>query len=159
MKSGIAIGILTLGLLSAGCGTRNIPGMDIEVADTPDHRALIDIMHKFQQSFEQRDIDGLMALASPKFYEKSGTNDTDDDFNYDGLRQHYTEHFKIVEKCNLTITLKEVKVEQNQASIDYRFLSRYLMKLPSGEKWQIKDDINKMILAKEDGQWKILSGM
>ena len=159
MKSCLVIGILALGFLGAGCGPRMIPNMGIEVADTPDHRAVIEIMHKFQESFEQRDVDGLLALASPKFYEKSGSNDTADDFNYDGLRKHYTEHFKMVEKCNLTITLREVKVDKDQASVDYRFLSRYLMKLPSGEKWQIKDDINKMTLAKEDGQWKILSGM
>ena len=159
MKKSAFLVTLLIGLLGAACGPKLIPGMNIEVADTADNRALIQVLEKFQQAFEQRDIDALVALASAKFYETNGSNDTGDDYNYDGLRKHYTEHFKMVEKCHLTLTLKDVLIEEDKATIDYRFLSRYLMKLPSGEKWRIKDDINRMKLAKENGQWKILSGM
>ncbi len=151
--------LFVVGVLTTGCGPKLIPGMTIEVADTPDNRALLLVLEKFQDAFEKQDVDALVELASTKFYETAGTSDTKDHYDYDGIRKHFSEHFKLVEKCTLNITLKDILVEENKATIDYRFVTRFLMKLPSGEKWQLKDDINQMKLVKEAGQWKVLSGM
>ena len=151
--------LFVVGVLTTGCGPKLIPGMNIELADTPDNRALLVVLEKFQQAFEKQDVDALFELASAKFYETSGSSDTKNHYDYEGIRKHFSEHFNLVEKCTLNITLKDMVVEEDQATIDYRFVSRYLMKLPSGEKWQLKDDINRMKLAKEAGQWKVLSGM
>lgn len=142
-----------------GCGPKLIPGLDIELADTPDHRALVKVMEEFRTAYEQKNIDALVALASKRFFEKSGSTDTDDDYAYDGLRKHFTEHFKMVDKVALDYTLKDVRVEGENATIDYHFKTRYLMKLPSGDKWQVTNDLNRMTLEKVDDQWKVLSGM
>jgi len=158
MKRMIISAVVFTSMLVAACGPKMIPGLDIEVADTPDNRALLGL-EKFQQAYETKDVDALVALASPKYYETSGTSKTDDDYNLEGLRTHFSDHFKMLEKVTLNIGLKDIKVEGNTATIDYHFLARYQMKLPSGERWQIKDDVNRMKLAKEDGKWKVLSGM
>lgn len=144
--------------LVAACGPKLIPGLDIDVADTPDNRALLNLVAKFQRAYENKDIDAIVALASPKFYETSGTSKTDDDYNIDGLRSRFKEHFKMLEKVSLSIGLKDISVKDKTATIDYHFLARYQMKLPSGDRWQIKDDVNRMKLAKEKGKWKVLSG-
>jgi hypothetical protein len=136
-----------------------IPNLEIELKDTPDNRALLEVMEKFRQAYENLDIDALLALASDKFYENSGTADTADDYNKDGLRTHFTEHFKLIKKCDLEISLKDVKVQGDKATIDYRYVTRYLMALPVGEKWQLTDEINQMDLAREKGAWMITSGM
>jgi hypothetical protein len=146
-------------LVAFGCGPRLIPGLGIELSDTPDHRALLRVLESFVQAYEKKDIDGLVSLASKNFFETSGSTDTDDDYNYDGLRDHFTEHFKLVEKIKLEMQLKDVRVSENETIVNYRYVTRYLMKLPSGDKWKLTDDINRMKLAREEGQWKILSGM
>jgi hypothetical protein len=146
-------------LTSTGCGPKLIPGLEIELADTPDQRQLIKVMEDFRASYERKDVDGLVALASKRFFEKSGSTDTEDDYAYDGLHKHFSEHFKMIEKIALDYTLKDVRVEGENATIDYHFKTRYLMKLPSGDKWQVTNDLNRMTLAKEDDQWKVLSGM
>ncbi len=158
MKWRLAFG-MSVAILAMGCGPRLIPNIEIELKDTPDNRELLQIMEKFRQAYENLDIDALVALASDKFYEDSGTADTSDDYNKDGLRAHFTEHFKMIKKCNLEIDLKEVKVEGDKAIIDYRYVVRYLMALPVGEKWQLTDEVNEMELAREKGKWMITSGM
>ena len=102
--------LLVAGLLTAGCGPKLIPGMNIEVADTPDNRALLQVLERFQDAFEKQDVDALVELASPKFYETSGSSDTKDHYDYAGIRKHFSEHFKLVEKCTLNITLKDILV-------------------------------------------------
>lgn len=144
---------------ASGCGPKNIPGLAIELSDTPEHRALLSVLDRFKQAFEREDVDALVALASPRFYENAGTNETADDYNYDGLREHFTGHFEKVDKPSLDIHLRDVSIEEDQAIVDYRYVARYLMKLPSGEKWKVTDDINRMKLVREDDDWKILSGM
>jgi hypothetical protein len=146
-------------LVAFGCGPKLIPGLGIELADTPDHRALLRVLESFVQTYEKKDIDGLVSLASKNFFETSGSTDTDDDYNYDGLRDHFTEHFKLVEKIKLEMQLKDVRISENEAIVNYRYVTRYLMKLPSGDKWKLTDDVNRMKLAREENQWKILSGM
>jgi len=146
-------------LTSTGCGPKLIPGLEIELADTPDHRQLIKVMEDFRAAYEKKDVDGLVALASKRFFEKSGSTDTEDDYAYEGLNKHFSEHFKKIDKIALDYTLKDIRVEGENATIDFHFKTRYLMKLPSGDKWQVTNDLHRMTLAKEDNQWKVLSGM
>ncbi len=146
-------------VFSTSCGPKLIPGLDIELEDTPEHRLLLDILKDYRKAFENKDIDGLIKLTSKSFYETNGTTDTSDDYNYDGLRKHFTEHFKLTKQCSLSLKLKDVLIQENRATIDYRYTARYLMALPSGEKWEISDDINRLELVKEKIGWRILSGV
>jgi ketosteroid isomerase-like protein len=154
-----AILFFLFSLVAFGCGPKLIPGLGIELSDTPDHRALLKVLDSFAQAYESKNIDGLVALASKNFFETSGSTETDDDYGYDGLRKHFTEHFKMVEKIKLEMQLKDVQVIEDEATVDYRYVTRYLMKLPAGDKWKLTDDVNRMKLAREEGGWKILSGM
>jgi hypothetical protein len=144
--------------LASGCTQKRIPGLDIELDDTPDNRALVEVVRAFRTAYENKDVDGLVALASERFYEDSGTPETEDDYNYEGLRQHFSEHFKLIKKVQLKLELKKVDIQDNDATVDYRYVTRYLMALPVGEKWQVTDEINRLELVREDDRWKVLSG-
>ncbi len=148
-----------MAMMMASCGPKMIPGIGIELRDTPDHRALLEMMESYRQAFESRDVGALVSLASTRYYENSGSTETDDDYSYEGLNKYFTEHFKNIEKCTLDYSLREVRVEDNKASISFRFTARYLMKLPSGPKWRVFEDINQMNLVKEQDHWKVVSGM
>ena len=159
MRIASILSFILFSLVAFGCGPKLIPGLGVELTDTPDHRALLHVLDNFAQAYEKKDIDGLVSLASKNFFETSGSTETDDDYNYDGLRDHFTEHFKMVDKIKLEMELRDITVEDDQALVDSRYVTRYLMKLPSGDKWKLTDDVNRMKLAREEGQWKILSGM
>ncbi len=153
----ILMGGLAFGFL--GCGPKMIPGMEIDVPDTPDSRAVLKLFESYRDAMDQKNIESLAGLASKRFYETCGTSDTSDDYNLDGLRQHFTDHWKRIDKVLFNYKLRSVQLEKDTGQIDYQYVGRYLLKMPSGDKWQIVDNINRMEVVKEDGQWKILSGM
>jgi hypothetical protein len=154
----LALWVLAAILLS-GCGPKLIPNLQIELADTPDHRALLKVMDSWRAAFQNKDTNALTALASPRFFESSGSTGTKDDFAYQGIKTHFEEHFKNVKQCVMDYDIKGVTVDKDTAEIDYHYISRYLMVLPSGERWQLTDDLARMKLVRENGEWKILSGM
>ena len=158
MRFASTLTALLAGTLILGCTAKRIPGLDIELEDTPDHRALIQLVEAYRAAYENKNIDGLVALASQRFYEDSGSPETDDDYNYDGLAAHFTGHFQKIKKVQLQLDLKRVEVAGDQAIVDYRYVTRYLMGLPSGEKWQVTDEINRLELVREGDTWKVLSG-
>jgi hypothetical protein len=147
-------------LLLMGCGPKLIPGLNVAIHDTPDNRALIKVLDAYRTAYENKNIDGLVAMASKRFYEDSGTADTEDDYNYEGLAKHFGEHFGRIKSLQLTLNLKGIKVDDDKktARIDYHYVTRYLMNLPAGEKWVVTDESNRMELVKEDGNWKVTSG-
>lgn len=158
MKTSLITTLLLSGLLALGCSAKRIPGLEFELADTPDHRALVKIVEDFRQAFEAKDVAAIKALASDRFYEDSGTPETEDDYSYAGIEEHFKEHFAKLKKIQLNITIKDVRVDKDRAEVDYRYVSRYLMDLPSGEKWQVTDEINQLEMVKEGKVWKVISG-
>ncbi len=158
MKIASATTIVLAALLAAGCTAKRIPGLAIALADTPENRAIVKLMDDYRDAYEHKDIDKIVAMASKKFYEDSGTPETSDDYAFDGLKEHFGEHFKHLKKVQLNIQLRKVKIKGDKAKVDYRYITRYLMDLPSGEKWQVTDELNRMDLVKEKGEWKVISG-
>ncbi len=158
MKIASAAIIVLAAFVATSCTAKRIPGIGISLADTPDNRAVVKLMDEYRDAVEHKDIDRLLAMASKKFYEDSGTPETDDDYGYDGLKEHFTKHFKQIKKLQLNIQLKKVNIKDSKAKVDYRYVTRYLMDLPSGQKWQVTDELNRLELVKEQGKWKVLSG-
>ena len=158
MKFTSAMTILLGALLATACTAKRIPGIGIDLEDNPENRAMVKLLDDYRDAVEHKDMDRLMAMASKKFYEDSGTPETTDDYAYDGLKKHFTEHFKHLKKLQLNIELKKIRIKGNKANLDYRYIARYLMDLPSGEKWQITDELNRLELVKEEGNWKVISG-
>ncbi len=146
--------------LLAGCSPKRIPGLSIPVDDNEDNRAIVELLKQYAAAFEAKDLDKLVALAADDYYETAGTPDTGDDYNRDGLQTKMTEHFKSIDKPSVSITLKALKVDKDTASVDYQYVCRYLMKLPSGERWQVTDELARMELRRvEKHVWKVTRGL
>jgi ketosteroid isomerase-like protein len=152
--------LLPLALMH-GCTARTIPGLSIEVADTPDHRAIVQLLRDYAGALEAKDLEGLVALADEGFYETSGTAETGDDYNRDGLRTHFGQYFQSIESPAVTLTLKELKVEGDTGYVDFHYVCRYLMKLPSGSQWKVTDELNRMELKRQEDKktWRVVRGM
>ena len=74
------------GSLAAGCAHREyFPGT--EIVRSEENRKIIETVEEYRRRLMQRNVVGLLALASPKYFEDSGTPRSDDDYGYDGLKQ------------------------------------------------------------------------
>jgi hypothetical protein len=158
MRSVPIITLLLAGLLAFGCSAKRIPGIAIDLEDNPDNRALLHVLDSYRAAFEHKDVDALVGMASERFYEDLGTPETTDDYDFAGLKTHFVKHFKQLKTIQLTVSLKNVKVADDKAQIDYRYVTRYLMDLPAGERWKVTDEINRIELVREDKTWKVLNG-
>lgn len=146
-------------VLFSGCGPKLIPGLEIELSDTPDHRAVLKLLEAYRGAFVEKNVEGLASLCSSRFFEDAGTTSTADDFNLEGLREHFAKHFEAIQSPSLDLHLKRVLVDGDKAQVDYRYVARYRMTLPAGDKWVVTDDVKRMELVRENGSWKILSGI
>lgn len=62
-----------------------IPGTEIQ--DTPEARAVLAMLDRYRVAMKEADVGTLLALASPSYHDDAGTESTDDDLDFDGLRQ------------------------------------------------------------------------
>jgi hypothetical protein len=148
-------GAALLAALALGC-TRRLPGSDIE--DTPDTRAVLEVMEKYRAAVEAKDAQGVIALVSESFRDDFGTISTEDDLDYSGLREVLPQRLSRVDRGDLEINVKGLNVQGEQAVATYYYTYRY--KLPSlTQKPQSDADLQQMWLKKVGGSWKIIKGI
>src|SRR5262245_45057912 len=86
-------GLLAMAVLGGaamlGCAHhRMIPGTS--VPDTDDNQAILKTIETYRARLVEKNVDGLLVLASDKYFEDSGTPRADDDYGYQGLREVLT---------------------------------------------------------------------
>jgi len=148
-------------LLVGACGTPKIKNTEID--DTPQNRAILDLIEQYRAAYEARDAPAIIALASQQYMETGGTAGTEDDYDYDSLKAKLEgEDFTRVLKARLAISIKAVRVEGERAFAEMRIETRYQthsLEEAKDPEWHMHADDNRMTFVQEDGKWKILSGM
>src|SRR5262249_32946072 len=149
-----------LGLLVlVGCATRYIPNTDVE--DSDDNRKIITFCEKYRHAVEDRNVQVLLDLASPAYYEDGGNVDASDDMDYDGLRDYLEGKFKDTRAIRYEIRYR--KVGHGQAAriyVDYTYSASY--KIPGSEgneEWRHTVADNRLELIEQGKEYKIVAGM
>jgi hypothetical protein len=164
----VSITILAISL-SAACGgkTRYIAGT--KVKDTPGNRDLIAVVEKYRLAVEEQDSDGLMLMASSKYWEDSGTVTGKDDYGYKKLREVLTGRFQSGD--DLRYSLRYMNVLRRcpkggdgndgcRAYVDVFIDASYSVNDARGEMVRRdKRDQNQLVLEWDGQAWKFLSGM
>ncbi len=176
----VVVLVAVFGLSAAGCGPKFIPGT--KIPDTPETKEVLRVVEKYRVAMENRDVDTLISLASPNYFEKNGNNNSRDNYGYEGLVKVLRSYFKEVSKIKLVIIYKDVKFnkDKTRAQVFYHFIlnfrkppEKFEQKVVSqdGEmkvvdnfdeqRWYSKSDDNVMVLEKDKktGKWLIVRGM
>ncbi len=74
-------------LSAAGCGARQRVITGTRITDTTFNREILDTVEKYRRALERGDTAELLAMASPNYWEDSGTASGSDDYGYDGLKR------------------------------------------------------------------------
>ncbi len=146
----------------SACNKKMIPNTTVE--DTEENREIVAVIDKYRQALENRDVDTLVSMASPKYFDNAGTPaKPDDDYDYTGLRAFLEDRFKLLESVKVDIFVKNIEFPEGftspRAHVDLQFLSRYQMALPAGSKWASNDERVRIVLVREPSGWYVLSGM
>jgi hypothetical protein len=153
----VAIGAALLTLTA--CAASMIPGT--RVADTAENREIYSLVEKYRSAMEHRDIETLKKLASARYFENaSTTHHKKDDYGHSTLigkvLPKLTDNIKKVE---YRIMLKAVSIRGNQATADYEYMWKFLYSEGGREKWEQRNDFNRLDMVREDGAWKIVAGL
>lgn len=151
--------VLALAAL-AGCGPGYIKGTKIR--NTPDNRAIIDVLRAYQKAMEARSADAILALCAPTYHESLGTFGGEDDYGYDKLPARLRERFSRLRSLTYRVTVKKIEVEGggSRAAVFYTYDMQYQFTVDGTERWSTESADHRMLLEKSgDGGWRIVSGL
>ena len=144
----------------ASCAhTRYIEGTSIR--STPQKLEIFNQIVKIRTFLENRDAKGLLGLVSTRYFEDNGTLDPHDDYGYVELEERLMQDgIAAVKELYLTFELHDLVIEDNNhAYADVRYTSRTRLELPSGRLWDTHSDFDRLKFIREEGVWKIVSGL
>lgn len=148
-----------LTLLMIGCGAANIPGTQIE--DTPENREVFDVVERYRMALVERDADRLRPIVSQKYYENGSTTDRqEDDYGYDRLTSSVLPKLRDnIKNVQYRIILRHVTIDGERAMAEYEYYYKFKYSEGGRERWVARNDFNRLDLVREDGVWKIASGL
>jgi hypothetical protein len=148
----------TIVALSFGCSPKFIKGT--EVVYTAEKQSIADVIEKYRLAVVERNTDALRTLASTSYYENASTTiDPSDDYDRNGFEKVLSELKENVKAVKYEIDITSIQVAKNTARVDLEYRGQYLFVVAGQERWQTSADKNRLSLRKENGEWRILSGM
>jgi hypothetical protein len=162
MKS--ARGILLasmIGLLAgAACAHEDFfPGTTIIRSEQ--NRKIVETVENYRKRLLQHNVEGLLVLASDKYFEDSGTPRSDDDYGYEGLRSVLENQLKRVKSMRYEIEYRTIKVTGKRAEVEVFLDGSFELAADAGDRYRRVNDYHRFVLEHVDDtdEWKFLSGM
>ena len=155
--------LLTLSGVGTGCGHgRYLPGTTILANET--NREIIETIEEYRIKLSEKSVDGLLLLASEKYFEDGGTPQANDDYGFAGLSSILTGRLQRVESIRYDIQYKSVKVGSDGRAVVEAFLSgAFELQGEVGERYRRISDFHRFVLERAtnggSAKWKFLSGM
>lgn len=155
------LALLVLG--GFGCAhSATFPGTNIPVTDA--NREIIDTIEDYRQKVVERNVEGLLLLASPKYFEDGGTPQANDDYGYSGLAAILGSRLQRVESIRYDIQYKSIKIgSDGRAEVEAFLSGAFELQGEVGERYRRINDFHRFILERSTSggtsKWKFLSGM
>jgi hypothetical protein len=143
--------------VSSGCTKKYIPNTALE--DTPENWEVVRFCERYRHALEDINIGLLLSLASPRYFDNSGTVTGDDDFDYAGLEQILKERFKDVVSIRYEMKYRDVYEQDTLVMVDYTYTLSFQYRIGEKTQWANKTADNRLELERVEGGFLIVSGM
>jgi len=163
MKVHFMMLLLALVGTGAGCGHGNyLPGTTIVANDT--NKEIIDTIEDYRIRLTDKNVDGLLLLASEKYFEDGGTPQSNDDYGYSGLATILSSRLQRVESIRYDIQYKRITMGSDGRAVVEAFLSgAFELQGEVGERYRRVNDFHRFVLERSTtggaSKWKFVSGM
>ncbi|MBZ4417100.1 nuclear transport factor 2 family protein [Myxococcus sp. RHSTA-1-4] len=152
---------LALSVLSllAACAPKLIPGTDI--VDNSDTRAILQVMEQYRSALENRDAAAIQALVTKDFREDAGTpSEPDDDLTTANLGPYLENLFKQVQGTQVELDVRRIQINEDLGVAGAIYYWKANWRMPGlNTRPQRESELEQMVFRREDGQWKIVSGI
>ncbi len=140
-----------------GCTKRYIPNTEIE--DTELNREVVAFCERYRHAVEDLNIGLLLSLASPRYFDNSGTTSGDDDMDRSGLEEVLKERFQSVKAIRYEIRYRDIFENFGVIHVDYTYTTSFQYDVAGNTKWSNKTADNQLEIERADDGYLILSGM
>ncbi len=136
-----------------------IPNTRVE--DTRENREVVEFVEKYREAVEARNVPILLSLASVNYFDDMGTPAGEDDVDYDALKAGLARMHEEVLGARYQISYRAVSFAADQhVLVDMLYTGWFRVNTPSnGAQWKRRLEPHRIILAREDKGYKIISGM
>jgi hypothetical protein len=147
--------------LACGHG-RYLPGTTIAATDA--NREILDTIETYRAKLMEKDVDGLLLLAAPTYFEDGGTAQSNDDYGLDGLAAILRGRLQRVESIRYDIQYKNIKPRgDGRVEVEAFLNGAFELQGETGERYRKISDFHRFLLepSKVGGssKWKFVSGM
>jgi ketosteroid isomerase-like protein len=132
---------------------------DTQIDDTPENREILDLIRSYHRAIESRDADAVLAMVSHRYYEDNGNTDQSDDYNFAQLSDTLKQDFERTKAMQLELRVDDIVIEEDTAEAFIFYTVRGHAEFPAGTKWKTNTDRARITFTREDGAWKIISGL
>jgi hypothetical protein len=149
--------IAAAAVFAAACAPRLIPGT--EIRSTADTRAVYDVVMKYREALEKRDVPGILALVAPTYYDTAGTPDPADDLDRARLEASLAQELTKTDSVKADFTMRRIEVSGDEAQAEVFYDTYYRVKTATTTVPRRDSDVQRLKLKRIDGQWKFVSGL
>jgi hypothetical protein len=150
--------ITAFAIAGGGCSKAFIPNTDVE--DTGENRGIIVFCETYRHALEDRNVGQLLKLMSPGYFEDGGNTKSEDDADYDRIREFLTGPFLKTTGIRYEIRYRRVTVtETNHIYVDYTYAAAWKLPGVKGDEWHHQVADNRLDLVHDGDSFKIVSGM
>jgi hypothetical protein len=154
---GLAVALAVGG--AAGCAHQEyFPNST--VPKTEENTQIINMIEQYRTRLIERNVEGLLILASEKYFEDSGTPRSDDDYGYGGLKEILTKKLSRVKSLRYDIEYRGIKHDGNRAEVEVFLDGSFELESQAGDRYRRVNDYHRFVVERVgDGKWKFISGM
>jgi hypothetical protein len=149
--------VLPLAGTLACAHTDYFPGTNI--VRNEDNVKILETIEQYRRRMLEHNVEGLLVLASQRYFEDSGTPRSDDDYGYEGLRQVLSTKLKLVKSLRYEIEYQNIIVRGDEAEVQVYLDGSFEMAADYGDRYRRVNDYHHFLLAHEGEQWKFVRGM
>jgi hypothetical protein len=146
-----------LGTCVSGCKKRTIPNTDIE--DNDFNREVIDFCERYRRAVEEKNVGLLLTLASPRYFDNSGTPTVEDDVDLARLEEVLKNRLAGLNTIRYEFRYRTIYELDNVIYVELIYNTAYQYDVGGELKWSNRTADNRLQLEAQGDGFLILSGM
>ncbi|MBN2526667.1 MAG: hypothetical protein JXR76_09745 [Deltaproteobacteria bacterium] len=148
---------LFFSVMVAGCQKQYIP--NTEIIDNDFNRDVLSFCERYRHGVEDMNTGMLLALASPRYFDNSGTPSGDDDVDKAGLEEVLNSRFSPIQSIRMEIIYRAIFEENSVLHVEYTYTMSFQYTIDGETKWKNHTGDNRLDLERTEDGFLILSGM
>lgn len=149
--------VLALAHAAIGCGSDLIPNTDVPNSEA--NRAAVDFVETYRHAVEEHNPAAILRLVSESYLDDNGTPQTTDDVDYARLQEELTRWPEDVLDVRYEMRYRRVSTYSERVYVDVTYTAGFKLRTNDGERWERRLSDNRIELVRENGEFRIVSGL